>query len=154
MKTITLLIALFALSGSAQAEFEVGGSLPFYIDTDIDGGELGGFGFHVEAKKGSWFLAYDRLQSVSRSNNNRVEGQDFLTLGKRFTVYKGFFAQGGVSLTKTSNVLGKAVPFNVGLGYEFKRYRLTWSHWSNANTDHINHGFDALTLSYKLGGRR
>lgn len=150
MKLVVLLIALTTLTGSTQAEVEVGASMPFYINTDLASGEFGGYGFHVEAKKDDWFLAYDRLQNVSRAKNNRVEGQDFITLGKRKKFYRGAFLQGGLALNETSNVLGNAVSFHVGLGYEFDRYRITWSHWSNANTDHINHAFDALTLTYKL----
>jgi hypothetical protein len=148
---IFLLIALLSLvSHQTHAETSLGAAMPFYLDTDLDGGAAGGYGINAEYASGPWFVSYTRLQNAKRRDGGEVTSQDFITGGYRYHFQTRFFLQAGVAINERSDVLGSPASFNIGAGYQWDRYRITWAHWSNANTNEINHGFDALTLSIIL----
>jgi|GEM_PF-5807086 len=129
----------------------VGYSQPFYIDTGLDGGDVGGYGIHLEySPHERWFIAYDRLQRVKRRDDGEVNNQDFITGGYRYTVANGFQTHAGIAINERSDVLGSPTSFNIGVGYQFDRIRVSWNHWSNANTNEVNHGFDVLTIAWRL----
>jgi len=144
-----LVSLLLSISAACGAETSIGYNQPFYIDKNLGGGGVGGYGLHIEHARGNWFIAYDRLQSIKRADVGEVNSQDFITAGYRHTFKSNVHLNAGIAVNERSDVLGSFASFNVGIGYEFGRYRVTWRHWSNANTNNVNHGFDVLTISRK-----
>lgn len=147
--TRLLVSLLLFVATSVGAETSIGLSQPFYLDKNLDRGEVGGYGFHIEYAKDRWYASYDRLQDVVRDDDGFIESQDFINAGYRYT-FNGFQLSAGLSLNERSDVLGSPVNFNVGFGYEWKRIRISWRHWSNANTNEVNHGFDAITFAWRF----
>lgn len=144
------LLILSVISHQAHAETSLGLSVPFYIDTDLEGGAAGGYGFTAEYSDGPWFVSYSRLQNIKRREGGEVNSQDFITGGYRYHFKNNFYLQAGAAINERSDVLGSPASFNVGAGFEWGRYRIGWQHWSNANTNQVNHGFDALTFSVRF----
>jgi hypothetical protein len=143
-------IAVLVLGNPATAEIAVGYNQPFYLDTDLEGGDIGGHGYHLEYSWERWYVSLDHLENVKRRDDGYVDNQHFINAGYRYPLPAGFEVSGGLSVNEVSDVLGSALSFNLGIGYRRGPYSITWRHWSNANTNDVNHGFDAITLTYRI----